>query len=96
MKSIDLVLNEEKDIAVHGKGAMGLVLSYECDNPGIVELKGKDGIMPDDHSIGGEVSMPYTIKGIAKGKTKITFYHTRPWVKDFQRILEGEYMVEVK
>jgi len=55
MKSIELVLNEEKDIAVHGKGAMGLVLSYEYDNPGIVELKGKDGIMPDDHSIGGEV-----------------------------------------
>ncbi len=96
MKSIDLVLNGEKDITVHGKGAMGLVLNYKCDNPCIVAIKGKDGIMPDDHSIGGEVSMPYTIKGIAKGKTKITFYHTRPWVKDFQRILEDEYMVEVK
>lgn len=90
-------VNEVYKLTLQSRGAMGLQLLYRCDDTTIVSINRIDPPASQDTmpKMGAPVPAIFEIRGTKPGKTKIVFYETRPWEKDFKEIIQKELDVEV-
>ena len=96
MKTIQLKLNQNKTITIESRGAMGLQLNFRMGDDSLIHVERTATNGPaDEHSIGGPVPVTFNITATRPGSTVLTFYHTRPWDKDFKEIIADEIVVEV-
>jgi predicted secreted protein len=101
--------NEEKltlhkgdvhQVTLQSRGATGLQLLYKCDDDSIVEIKRVEYSSSDSaklwkDNIGGPIPAVFEISAMHEGATKITFYETRSWEKNFKPIIQKIITVEV-
>jgi hypothetical protein len=93
----NIKVSETFEIKLQARGALGLKLMYRTSVNNIVDIKRqeikKDNI--NDTIEGDGIHIIYLITGLMEGNTKITFYETQPWNKEFKEIIQKEIQVNV-
>ena len=97
-KKIQLKPNESYQLTLQSRGAMGLQLMYRCEDTSVVEVTRSDYklLESDSTKIGNNIPALYKIKALKRGKTRIQFYETQPWNKDFKEVIREDILVEVQ
>jgi predicted secreted protein len=96
-QEVRLKLLEVVEIALEKRGAMGLELHYRIADPSILEVSELpvDSTTQHKQEIGGGLKVFYQIRAIQKGVTKIIFFETRSWDKNFKEVIQKEVDVEI-
>lgn len=100
-ENLRLKIGEVQQVTLQSRGATGLQLLARCDDEKVVEVLRVQGNPDSEKStatdkIGGAIPAFFSIKGLKKGKTTVTFYETRSWEKDFKEIIQKTLEVEVE
>ena len=97
---VHLNRGEVQRITLPGRGSTGLQLLHRTDNDSILLIsrvsRNKKSDETGSNQLGGSVEITFEMKGLEPGETKVTFYETLPWEKDFKEIVVKELTVQVK
>jgi predicted secreted protein len=99
-ESLTLKVGAASSVTLESRGAMGLQLLYRSDDSSVVEITRVESNEPDASkttrtNIGGPVPAVFEIRALKTGKTKVVFYETRSWEKDFKEIVQKVISIEV-
>lgn len=96
---VHLNKGEVQRITLPGRGSTGLQLLHRTDNTSILLISRVSQKKNDEtasNQLGGTVDITFEMKALEPGETKVTFYETLPWEKDFKEIVVKEFTVQVK
>lgn len=97
-ETLQLRKDEIHLINLENRGSTGLQLLSRIENESVASVRRISN--PSDAisstNLGDSKKAAFEIKGLHFGKTKITFYETRTWEKDFKEIVVKEMIVDVK
>ncbi len=97
-ETLQLKKDEIHLIYLENRGSTGLQLLSRIENESIVSVRriSDPSDTTSSTNLGDSKKATFEIKGLNLGETKITFYETRTWEKDFKEIFVKEIMVDVK
>ncbi len=97
-ETLQLKKDEVHLIHLENRGSTGLQLLSRIENESVASVRriSNPSDATSSTNLGGSQKATFEIKGMNPGETKITFYETRTWEKDFKEIVVKEIMVDVK
>ena len=97
-ETLQLKKDEVHLIHLENRGSTGLQLLSRIENESVASVRriSNPSDATSSTNLGGSQKATFEIKGMNPGETKITFYETRTWEKDFKEIVVKEMMVYVK
>jgi predicted secreted protein len=95
-EEINLKQNESFKVSLESRGATGLKLMYHCDT-NMVQIQKVDteAQQQRSQSIGDPVPVTYEIKALKEGQTKVVFYETKPWDKNFKELVKKVFNISI-
>ena len=99
-QNLTLKPGETFQVILQSRGAAGLQLLYRCEDDSIVRIQRKESFPSDSPkdwttNIGGSMPAVFAIQALKEGETKVTFYETRPWDKNFKEIIQKQLTIVV-
>lgn len=99
-ENISLKTGEVFEVKLQRSAGTGLQLRHRCEDESIVQVRRKEQVPADaaetrPAKLGGPILAHYIIEALKEGETKVTFYETRPWDKNFKEIIQKQISVKV-
>lgn len=97
-QNITLKPGEFAEVNLQSRPGTGLQLRYRCEDETIIQVRRKeegDVPKPMPAKLGGSIPAIFEIKALKEGETKVTFYETRTWDKDFKEIIQKQIRLKV-
>jgi hypothetical protein len=92
---IKLRIGDFIDISLKSRGALGLQLKYTAMPDSLVEVRRMQNETVSDSLPGDAVKASFRIVAVHSGKCTVTFYETLPWEKNFEPVIQKEYLIEI-
>ena len=98
-ETLQLKKDEVHLVHLENRGSTGLQLLSRIENESVVAVRrvsDPSEATSSSNNLGDSSKATFEIKGLNSGESKITFYETRTWDKNFKEIVVKEIRVDVK
>jgi predicted secreted protein len=97
MLSLDLKLNEKKELRFTGAGTAGYTWQCKLDDETKVKVERRwEGKPSLTAPVGASSDELFTVTALKKGKVQATFLQYRPWEPEISAIKKVQYAIEIE
>jgi len=95
METLQKKVGDTLEVVLDERGGSGLSMKYKIDNEELVSIEGPETLSRGQMKPGDAVKVKYTIHFLKPGSTKILFYETQVWNKNFPPLPAKELLVDI-